>query len=419
MIRSILRAMNEGRLKPLDLGLGTALLFGLGWPLYLIWPSLLPVRLLEGPMVQQSSTTGANIVWTLSRPAECDVQLNGDAADLVVTADKARCVAAIRGLEPNQKYAYFIRTQGMNPKLFSDGIFRTDKPADAAFRFVVFGDSGKGFFAQYELATLMKKEEPDFLLHTGDLIYGGGERDRYPNRFFGPYHEMLAEITFWPCVGNHDVKNVESIEGVFDAPENGPADLQPEHNYWFDYGDARIVVIDSTLKGEDLETKVGPWLDSVFAESDKTWRIVSFHHPPYTAGNHKPNERVQKHLVPALERNRVDIVFNGHDHLYERTVPLRGGAEASRDDGIVYVVTGGGGARMYSMVPESERPAYLAASYDGAHSFTVVDIDEGGLHLRQIALGGDVVDEYTLEPRTAVVVDEEKATEAVAVPDGE
>ncbi|MGE3181059.1 MAG: metallophosphoesterase [Phycisphaerae bacterium] len=400
MIRPILSAMNAGRLRLPDLLVGVVLLFALGWPLYQIWPMLLPVRILEGPFLQQSTQSGGTVVWTQSRAAQSTLQLNDGTRLQSVTsaADGMRYAASIDGLSPAQAYAYSIRL-GADKELFAGGVLQTAKTPDSAFRFIVFGDSGKGFFEQYELGKLMSKYEPDFLLHTGDIIYGGGERDRYPNRFFAPYQPMLQQITFWPCIGNHDDENVEGFEAVFSPPHNGPAGLPPEHNYWFDYADARIAVIDSMAPKATVEEQIAPWLDQVFADADATWRFVAFHHPPYSAGNYGPNQALQEALVPAVDRNAVDIVFNGHDHVYERMVPMRAGSPVAPGEGTVYVVTGMGGGPLNQLRPKAEQPAYIAASYDRNFSFTLISIDADGLKLQQIALGDEIVDTYDMTPR--------------------
>jgi len=57
---------------------------------------------------------------------------------------------------------------------------------------------------------------------------------------------------------------------------------------------------------------------------------------------------VQDALVPLFEQYGVDMVFNGHDHHYERTCPIRAGqCSSAQEGGVVYYVTGGGGAPLY------------------------------------------------------------------------
>jgi 3',5'-cyclic AMP phosphodiesterase CpdA len=156
-------------------------------------------------------------------------------------------------------------------------------------------------------------------------------------------------------------------------------------------------VVDSNLDEAALRDHVAPWLAEVLGEPDARWKFVVFHHPPYTGGAYQPDERIQRTLVPVFEATGVDIVFNGHDHMYERTHPIRNGEAAEDGDGVVYVVSGAGGARLYEALPIDQRPPYLAALYNETHSFTKVSISGNQLTLEQIALGGETVDQWTFQ----------------------
>lgn len=381
---------------------GGLLFIAVAVSLYYGSPWILPPWIAEGPMVQQPHPHGALLVWYTSRPANCSLAvLDGDTEiAAAVESDGRRHLARIDGLPPAAEAEYEIRIGAR--RLFR-GALRTARPESSPFRFLVFGDSGKGSRAQYQLAALMEQRDADFLVHTGDIVYPGGERWRYSNRYFRPYRDLLPRIAFWPSLGNHDVSEPElgaAYDEVFELPANGPPGLPPGRNYGFDYGAARFAIIDSNLDEATLREQVAPWLVEFFAQRDATWRFVVFHHSPYTVGPHRPNEMLQRAVVPAFEQAEVDVVFTGHDHLYCRTLPLLGGAVVEPGEGIVYVVSGAGGARLYQAVPEEERPRYIAAFHDATHSFTEIDIEGDRLTLRQIILGGLVVDEWSLPART-------------------
>lgn len=403
------------------------LLVGLLSSAYFWWPWIAPVWVREGPMVQLADAHGFTLVWYTSRPASCRLILEppegepGAPRDVPVTsvaASHPRHVARVDGLGPRSRYQYRIES---GDRRLASGVARTSKLPDDAFTFVVFGDSGKGTSEQLALADQITALDPDFALHTGDLVYSGGERHRYAARFFEPYAELLARVPFWPCLGNHDVSKPElgwAYREVFELPHNGPDGLTPEHNYWFDYANARIAVIDSNASEDELRDRIAPWLIEVMRDAPG-WRFVSFHHPPYTPGPHKPNAVMQRTLAPAIDAAQVDVVFNGHDHLYARSVPLRAGQPVGKghpvgaseseadptaalepaDFGTVYVVTGAGGAKLYEAVHEAQRPSYFVALNDSTHSFTWVAVHRTELHARQLGLGGRVLDEWRLEAR--------------------
>ncbi|MEW6252890.1 MAG: metallophosphoesterase [Planctomycetota bacterium] len=397
------------------LGVGAAVLLAL--VLYALAPWLLPVRIREGPLVQMATTDGVTLSWYTTRPVECAVHVLVDGAERAVrpVAAGVRQRVRIGGLTAGQMYPYEIRA-GRRP-LTKKLAFQTNRRAGERFSFIVFGDSGAGTRAQYGLAQGMAAAlELDFLLHTGDIVYPGGERADYEERFFAPYKALIARVNFWPCVGNHDLAdepNQSACFAVFEVPDNGPG---LPGCYWFDYASARVIVLDSNLAEPVLAERVAPWLrDSLVAAPAPAapaprWKFVSFHHPPYTGGKYVPDARIQRTLVPVLEAGGVDVVFNGHDHNYQRIGPLRGGQRVADGGGVLYVVTGAGGGELYPAA--AARPAYVEALNTAEWSFTHVVVDGDVLALRQVALDGRTIDEYALEKSAAAPPAESQVADA-------
>jgi hypothetical protein len=153
--------------------------------------------------------------------------------------------------------------------------------------------------------------------------------------------------------------------------------------YSFDYGDARFVALDSNASMAMLRQRVVPWLERTLSAAP-AWRFVFFHHAPFSDGFHGGYAPVRRVLVPAFERARVDVVFSGHDHDYQRTHPIRG---------VVYIVSGGGGARLY---PRRRRSASTAKFYNRRHGFVVAEVHDGALNLRYVNTVGETVDSHTM-----------------------
>ena len=390
------------RTPPRTVLLGAALFVAAGSGLYLAAPWLLPVRILEGPLVQQAGEEAATLIWYTTRPlaageSQLVVELGSQTRAFAVETYGRRNRVRITGLTAGQVYPYRI---GLGRRTLASGSLHTNRASGSPVSFIVFGDSGSGSAAQYQLAGHMLSFDgvPDFVLHTGDLVYERGERSAFKDRFFVPYRRLLAQVNFWPALGNHDAGKPDFGQpyfDVFELPENGPPGLPPERNYWFDYASARIAVVDSNADETTLAQRVAPWLRDALGDGTATWKFVALHHPPYTAGKYAPDPRIQRTLVPIFEAVGVDIVFCGHDHLYERTHPLRGGQVVPAGEGVVYVVTGAGGGELYQARPPEQRPAYLAALNDQRHSFTHVRINGDELRLRQVDLADRVLDDWT------------------------
>ena len=103
-----------------------------------------------------------------------------------------------------------------------------------------------------------------------------------------------------------------------------------ERWYSFDWGDVHFVALDSERTGPVQAA----WLDADLTANQLPWTIVYWHKPPFSSGEHGSDGATRAQFVPILEKHKVPLVLNGHDHDYERTTP---------QNGVTYVVTGGGG----------------------------------------------------------------------------
>ena len=379
--------------------LGAAIFVAAAGSLQLLMPYVLPPYIYEGPLVQMAGEDEVTLVWYMSRGVEAPptITIEGVEPPPVVEVADRRCRCRVANLAAGESYQYTIK---LDERTLHTAAFQTNRPAGEPFSFAIFGDSGKGTRAQFQLAARMAQRNPDLVLHTGDLIYSGGERYHYKERFFDAYAGMLQRVCFWPSIGNHDVGDDGEDSAyfeVFELPENGPPGVTPEHDYWFDYGSARIVVIDTEHDATTIATKVTPWLSEVLTDCAADWKFVVLHRPPYTAGPHNPCLAARESLCPIFEQTGVDIVFAGHDHMYERTYPMRAGEKTDDSTGVVYVVTGAGGASLYDALPLDQRPDYFAAINADIHSFTHVSIDGWRLTLEQESTNGDILDRWTLD----------------------
>ncbi len=295
---------------------------------------------------------------------------------------KLQHIVFLKDLIPAYKYLYRV---GDDQKILAQGVFETAKPAGQPFRVAVWGDSGVDSRGQKKLAAQIDKVNPNLLLHTGDLIYPAGETKLFDPNFFSIYRPTLARVPFYGALGNHDIDTHNGAPFLqnFVFPRNGPSQVQPERCFSFDYSDAHIAILDSNLEAQALVGPVARWLQADMSASKRIWKLVVFHHPPFSDGLHGDEPRTQA-LMPLFSRLKIDLVLNGHDHMYERSKPI---------NGVIYLVTGAGGAPRY---PRRRNRGGLESFENRVFSFTQLDFGGRKLQARQIDENGRVLDTWIL-----------------------
>jgi len=333
--------------------------------------------------VQNVSARSAVIAWMSEEPGAGFVEC-GETPELEHEQGDGRigkCHAVtLSGLRPGSRYYY--RVAGAR----KTASFRTaPEGPGSSFTFAVVGDSGTGSTAQRAVAGLLERMQPDLILHTGDVVYPKGEDADYDPNFFVPYRRIIGSVPIFPSLGNHDVetKNGAPYLETFHLPRNNPEDTG--RYYSFDWGNAHFVALDSELYYDDEggdPKRQKAWLERDLGETRQPWKFVFFHRPPYSSSEHGSDLVVREDLEPILARHGVDVVFNGHDHDYERTVQIRG---------VTYVVTGGGGKDLYE-AGESEWTAFSRS----AHHAVRVRVNGDRLRLEAVEPNGVVMDRLNL-----------------------
>lgn len=312
----------------------------------------------------------------------------------------------LEDLEPDTVYHYRVGDPMAGPTGWSEDLtFRTGPEYDGCtpFSFVALGDnrSDDESGASPHWSPILGESlehDPGFVVNTGDLVKSGDEADQW-TQFLSESADHTAVVPLLPSLGNHDDDHVQGdgalYNQVFALPRNDVT--QTEDYYYVLYGNAIVVSLSSQTYtgGETSMADQAAWLDRVLTENPRPWKIVFFHHPPYTGIvdifgwvdlNHPPNEKDQNAaLVPIFDKHHVDIVFNGHNHFYERFEPMIGGENPEEgspvedySEGTVYVVTGGAGAltydiELYMAVLCGVTPGSAVCS--GRHHYVLIDID--------------------------------------------
>jgi 3',5'-cyclic AMP phosphodiesterase CpdA len=338
----------------------------------------------RGPYVQGVTPTSAVIAW-MSKEIGAGVVKYGKTTEfwweeVDVGIDRHHAVV-VTTLDPGSTYHYRVEGAG-GPS--AAGTFRS-APAgeDSRFSFAVVGDSGSGGKGQLAVAALLEHLEPDFILHTGDVVYPAGEERHYGRRFFTPYGDLIKKVPVFPVLGNHDVRegNGAAFLKNFHPPLGSSGSTK--RYYSFDWGDAHFVALDSELyygdEGGSAEQQK-TFLERDLAATDKRLKIAFLHRSPYGSSRHGGDDRVRQDLESIFARHEVDLVFAGHDHVYERTIPIKGAT---------YVVSGGGGRRLY---PAGK--GRLTACSRSAHHAVLVRVAAERFSLEAVGPDGTVFDRF-------------------------
>src|SRR5262249_30688156 len=342
------------------------------------------------PYLQLRTTHSVTVVWNTDTAAACALAIRPlDGTPTIQSGGtNTVCAIAVDGLAPGTAYAYTPLADGA--PLGPESVFRTDDP-NAPFSFLVVGDSGCACTGQLAVRDAMLKTPGDFIVHTGDMVYEDGAAEDYNPTVFAPYRDLLRERTLWPSLGNHDVHTLagDPWRDAFFTPANNPAGN--EAYYSFDAGNAHFVVLNSnsSIKAGSAQY---PFLDQDLAASTATWKFVVFHHTIYSSGfKHGSNLGLRAALVPLFDARGVDMVLMGHEHNYERTLPMRGDHVVPAGQGIIYITTGGGGHDPYAVGSSS----FTAHSETSFH-FVRVRIDGRTLLAQMIRADGSVGDAVSL-----------------------
>src|SRR3954468_1827676 len=199
-------------------------------------------------------------------------------------------------------------------------------------RFAVIGDTGTGQAPQLEVSREMEAYRQvvgfTFVIMLGDNIYGGDSPRDFARKFEEPYKPLLdAGVKFYASLGNHDDPDVER--------RYKPFKMNGEGYYKFSRGaDVDFFVLDSNY----MDPQQLKWVSDQLQASKAKWKIAYFHHPLYNFGKHHGADvDLRAQLAPLFQKFGVNVVFSGHEHVYERIKPV---------DNIYYFVMGSSGKLM-------------------------------------------------------------------------
>ena len=283
------------------------------------------VALTRGPVVESVTPRSAIISFRTAAREHAFVTLQNGAR--IDAGTGVAHVVRLTRLTPGMHYTYTVTADS---SVLAEGTFRAAPSRAARFTFAVVGDFGSGSVNESAVASMIESWHPDFVLTVGDNAYPLGAAGLLDRKIFGPYAAVMRGSAWFPALGNHDVK-----------ANGGKPELEAFHSlgnerwYRFTWGNAAVVVLDSNVS-------VGPGSPQLrFARSAlalaSCFRFAAWHHPPWEPPGSRFSPGLRRNIVPLVEKDGVQVVFEGHLHAYARSRPRHG---------VRYVAVGTGGAEL-------------------------------------------------------------------------
>ena len=269
--------------------------------------------------------------------------------------------------------------------------------AGAMTRFAVIGDFGsENSSSARGVANRINAWGVDFIVTVGDNNYCTGAQ--YAVCVGAYYSPSISLQAFWPALGNHDWDaGVSSYTSYFN--------YLPGNKRYYDFvrGNVHFFIIDSDPREPDgvtSDSAQGQWLHTQLTSATEPWRVVVFHHPPYSGGLHGSSLGMRW----PFKSWGATAVLTGHDHTYERL----------EVDGLPYFVDGLGGRSIYSFIqgPLPETRVRFNADYGAL----LVEVSTCQMTFRFITQSGQEIDSVTQDRCPATPVPTTSPTRAVFVP---
>jgi 3',5'-cyclic AMP phosphodiesterase CpdA len=250
-------------------------------------------------------------------------------------------------------------------------------------RFAAIGDMGTGERAEFETSDQMNQQRKafpfEFVLALGDNIYGGHSPNDFEQKFASPYKTLLdGGVKFYASLGNHD-----------DASERfyKPFNMNGTNYYSFKKGNVHFFALDSNY----MDPKQLDWLQKQLQDAGNDgWKICFFHHPLYSsARKHGPATDLRLLLEPIFVKYGVNVVFAGHEHVYERIQPQKG----------IYYFTEGSSGQLRA--GGLDRSNITANGFDTDRAFMLVEIAGDQMYFEAVSRTGKVVDSGMIDRQPA------------------
>jgi hypothetical protein len=346
-----------------------------------------PPIVVRAPYLYQNRRTQVRVAWKTASSATTVVRwgLTTAVANTITGGSGIYHSVTIKNLKPDTRYYYKVESNGVT--LTGARPFRTlASISNPVFRFAVVGDFGAGTVPEQQVADSIRDRHPRLVMTVGDNAYSAGTEDQLDTRVFPQYEDVLDNIAMNAALGNHDVvtDGGKAVKRALGIPAGG--------YYSFDSSSAHFVVLDTNDPCITAGCAQYDWVGNDLAATHQPFIFVFLHHTFSSCGKHGSDLELRAAYGPVFSAAGVDVVFMGHDHGYQRSLPI---------DDVLYITTGGGGQGLYTWTtPCPEAAVFHGAQEDpDPYHYLIIDLSTGAAHIRAYrAPDGATLDSVTIAP---------------------
>lgn len=337
-----------------------------------------------------------------------------------------------KDLKPGTRYSYRVG-DGTDPNgwpvsnwsAWED--FTTAETGLKPFSFVYFGDAQNYIDTAVPRVfhqAVLDRPKAKLMIHAGDLVNQTGTSDanlqiqeKEWGEWYGAagYNNQTRNVLATP--GNHEYNSSTAITAFwkpqFPFPQNGPkgSDGQPleavkQSTYYVDYQGVRYISLDSNpLQNGPIQNDVlaaqTAWFESVLKDPNRPkWTVLTFHHPVYAGTSTRDNKVVRENWNPLIDKYGVDLVLQGHDHVYNRGNQVKDDdtVDPTKSHGAVYSISVSGG-KMYQLNGGknwSDNGAHRRVAAENIQLYQLVDVEQDKLTYQARLANGRFFDGYTV-----------------------
>lgn len=304
----------------------------------------------------------------------------------------------VSALQPNTLYMYRVGQGNYWSEWFH---VKTADKFPKKFSFIYLGDVQEGMRSLWpRVIRQAYTQVPDarLIVYAGDLVNKGASDREWGELCYGGSF-IHGSIPGLPSPGNHEHYSENDVQELtpfwqahFALPDNGPDSLK-ETVFYSDVQGVRFISLNTQMmkhSEEKLRQQI-VWLHKVLKNNPNKWTCIIFHHPVYAVNAKRDNKILRNNFQPIFDQYKVDLVLQGHDHVYGRGMKKIKQYGSEIPSGTMYVVSMSG-SKMY---PEVEKE-WMDKGVGNLQLYQIITVDGDLLTYKSYTATGTVFDQFQL-----------------------